>query len=626
MTSQTSTPPDPGMAVKMAPPGIPDLPELLAGRAIDEAAVAGLIEFVDARNDCADFRMITLLTIWLHGRAALSPRISAEVKRAILAFGYWMDEPGTDAMCTWSENHQVILSACEYIAGQTFPDEVFASSGFTGRDRMARARSRLDRWLADRFRFGYTEWASTTYYEEHAAGLGLLTEHCRDEQLAARATVALDLLFLDLALYSFRGRLVATSGRAYEVQKKYPEQADVDQLLAWGFPAARAGLPEAPIDYSRISGPLLSGTQYRVPEAIRAIPEQPPAVPVELRTSTGLDVAEVKHHYPRPLRIDDAGMQLWAMEAFTNPESINLTAQTIEHHGMADNAFLQGLGPFVRLRRTGILPGLIRLLNPATQGVAIQRANITTWRSPDAQLSSVQHHHPGQFGDQQHLWTLALPGDVAIFAVHPGAPMFDSNQRGFSPAEWVGNGINPAIGQAGNLLLACYDTRALPGLLEHRPRQRLSHLFVPFDRLDEAELEHARLWVRSGSGCALILADGPIVRLGDELVRHGRVTGWAVVVGEQAHDSLTAFRQRLPGYSVRLNGGRLQLDDASGQTWAVDRHGFSCHGVRQDPDHPRFDTPWVRADRCPTRIEVHAAGHRLLLTSTGGRDRTEDQP
>lgn len=626
MPQQLAAQPDPGMAVKMAPPGLAELPALLASEPIDETALAELIDFVDARHDCADFRMITLLTVWLRGREVLSETLRAEVKRAILEFAYWMDEPGTDAMCTWSENHQVIFSACEFIAGQTFADEVFGTSGFTGAQRAARARVRLDRWLADRFRFGYTEWSSTTYYEEHAAGLGLLTEHSADEQVASRAAVVLDLLFLDLALHSFRGRLVTTSGRAYEQQKKYPETADVDQLLAWAFPGARLGLPATAFDYARISGPLLSGTQYRVPDAIRVIAEQPSSTPVELRASSGIDVSEVAEHYPRPLRIEDAGMQLWAMEAFTTAGAINLTVEAIERYDMAGNAFLRGLGPFVALRRTRMLPMLIRVLRPATKGVAIQRANITCWRSPDAQLSSVQHYHPGDFGDQQHLWTLGLPGDVAIFALHPGAPMFDSTQRGFSPAKWVGNGINPAIGQAANMLLACYDTRAMPGLLEHRPRLRLSHLFVPFDRLNEVRLDRDRLWVRSQQGCALIIADGPIIRLGDELVRRGRVSGWAVLAAAEPYDSLAEFEAATGGYELRRHGGQLRLTHrrkgTTDRVWTIDRRGFTRDGELFDPQHPRYDTPWVRAPRLPERIEVNAGGHRLVIGADGHREQS----
>lgn len=598
--------PDPGMAVKMAPPGIANLDAALSGRPIDEDAVRGLIDFVHARHDCSDFRMVTLLTLWLRA-PALSAGLREQIKDAILGFPYWMDEPGTDAMCIWSENHQVIFSAAEYIAGQSFPDERFGDSGFTGRDRQARAAGRLDRWLADRFRFGYTEWASTTYYEEDAAGLGLLVEHCADAQLAARAAVALDLLFLDLALYCFQGRLVTTSGRAYEEQKKYPERTDVDQLLAWAFPAARTQLGAPGFDLSRISGPLLSGTQYRVPAAIAAIAAEVPERPRRLRASTGLDLSEVTGHYGANRAA--AGMQYWLMEAFTNPESINTTAGLIAAWRMQRNAFLAPLAPFVKLRRTGLLPLLIRALNPATQGVAIERANITCWRSRSAQLASVQQYRPGRFGDQQHLWTLALPGDVAIFATHPGAPMFDDSQRGFSPADWVGNAINPALGQDANVLLACYDTRARRGFLEAWPRARYSHLFVPFDRLDDWELDTDRLWVRSGSGSALILADGALERAGDVLVRRGRITGWAVIADAE------------PGADYRLarRGGRLLLTGPGGASWTLDRRRFTRDGVALASQHPRFDTPWVRAERLPSAIEVNTGGHRLALDASGRR-------
>ena len=603
--------PDPGMAVKMAPPGIANLDAALSGRPIDEDAVRGLVDFVHARHDCSDFRMVTLLTLWLRA-PALSAGLREQIKDAILGFPYWMDEPGTDAMCIWSENHQVIFSAAEYIAGQSFPDERFGDSGFTGRDRQARAAGRLDRWLADRFRFGYTEWASTTYYEEDAAGLGLLVEHCADAQLAARAAVALDLLFLDMALYCFQGRLVTTSGRAYEEQKKYPERTDVDQLLAWAFPAARTQLGAPGFDLSRISGPLLSGTQYRVPAAIAAIAAEVPERPRRLRASTGLDLGEVSKHYDHPA---SAAMQWWAMEAFTNPESINSTTRLIEAWGMQRNAFLTPLAPFVKLRRTGLLPGIVRLLNPATQGVAIQRANITCWRSAGAQLASVQGHHPGEFGDQQHLWTLALPGDVAIFGTHPGAAFFDSNQRGFSPAQWVGNAINPAIGQDHNVLLACYDTRGRRGLLENWPRARLSHLFVPFERLDDWEFGTDRLFVRAGDGSALILADGPIERDGDRLVRRGRITGWAVIADAEPDAD----------YQLTRRGGRLKLRGPGGRVWKLDRRRFLSDGDEVPTEHPRFDTPWVRSARLPERLEVAAGGHLLVLGADGHREISADQ-
>lgn len=242
---------------------------------------------------------------------------------------------------------------------------------------------------------------------------------------------------------------------------------------------------------------------------------------------------------------------------------------------------------------------------------------------------STQQYHPGHFGDQQHLWSLALPGDVAIFANHPGAPMFENNQRGFSPAEWVGNGINPALGQDENVLLACYDTRGRPGLLEHRPRRRQSHLFVQLDRLDQRRLDEDRLWVRAGDGCAQILTDGRMLvlprdrhyqTLGNELMRNGRITAWAVVLGTEPCTDLDEFRSKNQGWQLRRRGGRLELtNEATATTWRLDRRRFTRNGEPLPVQHPRFDTPWVKAERFPTSIEINAGGHQLILDATGRR-------
>mgnify|MGYP006947039062 CR=1 FL=1 len=43
-----------------------------------------------------------------------------------------------------------------------------------------------------------------------------------------------------------------------------------------------------------------------------------------------------------------------------------------------------------------------------------------TFRTPQYQLSSIQRYHPGEFGDQQHLWHARLHGGVEVYGTHPG--------------------------------------------------------------------------------------------------------------------------------------------------------------------------------------------------------------
>lgn len=676
--------PDPGMAIKMAPPGVPDLAAARHGEPVGEERVRALIEFVDARYDCADFRVATLIALLHAPDGALTPELRSEIRRAVLGFAYRMDEPGTDAMCMFSENHQVLFAALEYLAGQTFPRERFMNTGEIGEDRRESGARRLADWFTNRFRFGYSEWNSSTYYEEDAAALALLVDFAEDQEIVARARVSLDLLFLDLALHSFRGRALGPAGRAYEKQKKWPEQTDVDALMAWAFPEARREARREAADNSayratddasreapdraahaatnetahapdRLSS-LLTTSTYRVPEAIRAIAADPGGR--HLRTSSGLNPAEIRVHFEDPRDPDTAGLQLWAMEAFTNPHSIEVTAEMLARWNMQNNAFLGPLAPFTKFRGRGVLPTMVRTLHPATSGTVLQRANVTTFRVPDgtAQLSSVQAYDPGGFGDQQHLWTLALPGDVAVFATHPGAPMFDTAQRGFSPSQWVGNGINPALGQDGGVLLARYDTRGRPGYLERRPRARRSHLFVPLQRLDAWEhLEIGRgshlLVLASGGGYAAILTTGPITEQplddgGTVFVQEGQVTDWAVIVGgpgsadgpvdtsrDDVHDAEThtrfvawarGFRLIPDGPTLRMIGPRPDAPPHDGRTvpsvWELRRGARLLRdGTPIRNKHPRFDTPWVRARRFPEELTVTAGGHQLRISADGSR-------
>lgn len=93
------------------------------------------------------------------------------------------------------------------------------------------------------------------------------------------------------------------------------------------------------------------------------------------------------------------------MEAFTNPQSITMTMEMFRNWNLKSNIFLKDLKivdiPF--LRKLNLLPFLVKILNSATQGIAIQRANTYTLRSKDYFLSTAQLYHPREFGDQQHI-------------------------------------------------------------------------------------------------------------------------------------------------------------------------------------------------------------------------------
>lgn len=602
------------MAVKMTRNGLADLDAWLDGRGGDELAVMELVEFVNRRWDCADFRLVSLLKLLLAApRDSGSEATWDAVTDAVLGFRYWMDEPGEDSMVFWSENHQVLFFTCAYLAGSLFPDRRFTNSGRPGRVLRDEAHTRLLRWLAARFRFGYSEWTSTTYYEEDAAALAMLVTHADDDDIVAGARTALDLLFLDMALHHFDGRMVASSGRAYEAQSKAPETAEVNQLIRWAF-----GDREAPFNLERLAG-LVTVSSYRVPEAIRAIAADQSRVTI--RTSAGLDLHEVADLTGGDHDVEGTVLQFWLQEAFTTPESMDVTMGAIRTWDLDSNAFLRPLQTFAPLARTRLLPTLVRLVNPATRGVAIQRADVVTHRSPHVQLSSAQRHHPGGFGDQQLIWMAGLKGNINVFGTHPASPLFDGPERNFSPSAWVGNGIMPDVAQHDGVLLAVYDTTPRRGYLE-RDRQRRSHVYFPAHRFDEVSGDDHLVAGRAGDGfIALLGSDVLEEESPDAIQQRGPVTCWGVITSGADQMGWEEFLRFARDSSIERDDGVTRLTTPL-HTYSLTRRGpFLVDGATVDGVHPRFESPWVEAPRFPRAISVEAGGHTLVLHPPGGAGR-----
>lgn len=571
--------------------------------------LSDLCGFVDMRRDCADFRAIALLAVLLGGRV---PEASAElVQRSLVGFKYWMAEPGDDAMCFWSENHQLLFATAEYLAGATYGEETFSNDRRTGAEHREAGRLRLERWLDLRFRFGFSEWLSPVYYEEDAAGLSLLVDHAPDPEIAEKAAGVLDLLLLDCALHRFEGHFVASAGRLYEVQKKHPERSEMQLVVDHAFTDG-----DVSANWDRIGMVFCLRRAYEVPAVIREIAADP--APRTVRSGHGVDVSDAAALYGADADPESTGALLWAMEAFVNPGAIRTTMTSFDTWRMATNPFLSALKALDWVPRA-LLPSAMRLARPAVAGTALERAHVTTTRSDSYLLSSAQHYRPGHYGDQQHLWHVVLPGGVPIFATHPGGPLVDDATRQKTPNRWVGNGVNPDVASAGPVLLAVYDTRGRRGYGEGS-RFRGSHLYVPFADLDDSARGSHWLAVRQGEGLVGVLATSELVAETGHAVRQdGRVTGWVVVCAELSeHGSLDGFSSWLAGCSVTLTGANLAVTTPDA-AYVLARRTLTKDGRPVASDYGRYDSSWVQAPFDSDRIEVRGASGSLVVSRDGTR-------
>lgn len=589
------------------------LPATDATHALSETALAyelsELCSFVDTRRDCADFRAIALLAVLLGGKV---PQESAElVRRSLVGFKYWMAEPGDDGMCFWSENHQLLFAAAEYLAGSTFSEDTFSNDHRTGAEHRDDGRRRLERWLDLRFRFGFSEWLSPVYYEEDVAGLSLLVEHAPDSEIANRAAGVLDLLLLDAALHRFEGHFVASAGRVYESQKKHPATSEMQPIVDHAFTDM-----DVVANWDRIGMVFCLRRTYVVPAAIREIADDP--APRTVRTGHGLDIAEASRLYENSTDLEASGALLWGMEAFVNPGSIRTAMACFNTWRMSTNPFLSALGA-LGLIPPRLLPIAMRLARPVVAGTALERAHVATTRSASYLLSCAQHYRPRHFGDQQHLWHVILPGGVPVFATHPGGPLVDDATRQKTPSTWVGNGVNPNAATDGPVLLAVYDTRGRRGFGEAK-RFKGSHLYVPFEELDDSIRGSHWLAVRKGSGLVGILATSELLtESSDSLRQNGAVTGWVVICAElDEHGSLDSFGEWLARCTVTLAGTKLRLVSPNA-SYALSRGELRRDGRVVEVHTGRFDTDWVKARFDADQIVVHGASGSLVLGRDGTR-------
>lgn len=175
------------------------------------------INFINRRSDCSDFYLSYFPHILrqFSSHPYVTDELKEEMKRCLLNFRYWHDEPGDDAMWFYSENHALMFHVCQLIAGEMYPDEIFTNSGMTGIQMQVKAKRLLRKWFEVFFSIGFTEWNSPPYLPIDALGFASLYAQTRDNEMKELARKAMDYVYYILALYSLEGIFSTTAGRTY---------------------------------------------------------------------------------------------------------------------------------------------------------------------------------------------------------------------------------------------------------------------------------------------------------------------------------------------------------------------------------------------------------------------------
>jgi hypothetical protein len=236
-------------------------------RAVEDPSyvVTGLeraLWMIDNRADCADFEAVGLAHLW-HRASAWEPGLRERVRASMLGFKYWIDQPGLDAMCYFTENHQLVWHTAELLWGTALSEETFSNTGWTGARHAAHGREMAAEWMRRKLAGGFSEFDSNAYLAIDLLALVSLVEFAEDDEIRALAAGVADRVLFSLAANSWRGIHGCAHGRSYvsTLRSSRLEETAPIMWVCFGTGALNdAVLPAAAIATAR---------RYRMPEVIR---------------------------------------------------------------------------------------------------------------------------------------------------------------------------------------------------------------------------------------------------------------------------------------------------------------------------------------------------------------------
>jgi hypothetical protein len=481
------------------------------GRTIGPEDFARTFEKIDAFLDTSDFDLLALMALWQRHRQDLAPELRSAIEQRFLGFRYWYTDPlpagVIDEKWFWTENHRIIHHTLEYLAGRALPRTRFAVTGETGRTHADRGRERIEAWLDEKARWGFSEWHSDVYYQEDIEALTLLAEH-GERPVARRAAALLDLFLLDLAVHQVHGNNGVTHGRSYMKDKSRAADQDVFGVVKLLF-----GTSDQPYPSRSDMGAtfLATAERYRLPEVIRRIATTERTFVDRTHMGVPLDLDQ-------PFTTDPAspapGVSFTAMEdipfwwdrqALTAWQVVPATLAAIDQHDLFETSLFKPFKPLVDL--AGGDPDVARQLAHSLRCIinigVLSAVDTTTWRSADAMLSTVQDFRPGCFGSQYHAWQATLDEDAVVFTTLPGAEPRPGDRWVDADTYWTGTGAMPRSGQHGAAAVHLYAPRYAangPGPLEAFSYLDFTHAYFPTQRFDEVRQVDGWTLGRAGDG------------------------------------------------------------------------------------------------------------------------------
>jgi hypothetical protein len=196
--------------------------------------------------------------------------------------------------------------------------------------------------------------------------------------------------------------------------------------------------------------------------------------------------------------------------------------------------------------------------------------NRVTYKTPDTMLSSAQDFHPGERGNQEHIWQATMGSDAVVFTSHPACM---SESEAHHPGFWLGNTVLPRVAQWKDVLFAIYN-------FPEQDWMGFTHAYFPIFAFDEHAFSGGWAFARKNKGyLALTSAKGfELIKHGPdgfrELRSYGHKNIWLCQMGREAKDgSFTDFQKKVLEMNLGFQDMTVQMTSLRGEELAFGWQG-----------------------------------------------------
>jgi len=544
-----------------------------------DSALKPVLNYILNRHDCADFRCLQLLKFKLVANDLLEkyPNANNKIKDTLLSFKFWITSFGKDSMCYYSENHQIVFIACEYLIGILYPNEIFAIDNKTGIEHIKIAKDRFDYWMELRNKYSYSEFYSTNYMPVNLSALAMLLEYSKDDSINIKVKEQIDTILSFYATNTYSGCATSASGRDYSRNMmncsfKEPNSKEIIETI-WGDKEYANN--NYLVTCWLFADMYLNSSSYQIPNDIYNKYFEKETISTR---KFGLDLAKYKDEglYSNDTK---AMMMRLGSGALTNPEIINLTYDMMYKYKLWSNDFLYWLRyieiPLVRW--LGLLPTYSKVAKIYQSRMALGEANVYTYRNEYFKLSTAIKYQVGFGGSQKNTVSLVLPKGITIYTTHP---LVDSNLKNHNynstPSYFGGYCFAPHGVQDKNVAMLIYDLPKHKNAFQFYKILKFTHSYFPTELFDEYEINNNYAFAKVNNTYVALIGKNSLtlkensnevfkttngllknIKKSFDLVQEGSNTYWIYEVSSSNIETYKDFKTRIKNNKISFANNKL---------------------------------------------------------------------